>query len=78
MILTIDCKHLKQYCQLVRYILFLAWTNMKITSELQNRERVDKMAFMKAGRDPIIKTYKYDPTQVRQQSSSAIQAKKKM
>lgn len=51
---------------------------MKITAELQSRERADKMAFMKAGRDPIIKTYKYDPTQIRRQSSSAVEAKKKM
>lgn len=68
----------KYYKQLLICFLFLAWTNMKITAELQSRERADKMAFMKAGRDPIIKTYKYDPTQIRRQSSSAIEAKKKM
>uniref|UniRef100_A0A1B6MIE8 Mitochondrial inner membrane protein OXA1L n=1 Tax=Graphocephala atropunctata TaxID=36148 RepID=A0A1B6MIE8_9HEMI len=53
-----------------------AWNNMKITSELEQRERADKMAFMRAAREPIKKTYKYDPTQVRAQSSSATQAKK--
>ncbi|KAG8277554.1 Mitochondrial inner membrane protein oxa1l [Homalodisca vitripennis] len=53
-----------------------AWNNMKITNELEQRERADKMAFMRAGREPIKKTYKYDPTQVRAKSSSAAQAKK--
>ncbi|XP_054289469.1 mitochondrial inner membrane protein OXA1L-like isoform X1 [Macrosteles quadrilineatus] len=49
-----------------------SWNNFKITTELQERERMDRMAFMKAGRDPIKKTYKYDPTKVK----PTIQAKK--
>lgn len=55
---------------------FSAWTNLKITSELEQRSHADKMAFMQAGRDPIKKTYKYDPTKIRP-SATAIQAKTK-
>nr|CAD7462100.1 unnamed protein product [Timema tahoe] len=39
-----------------------AWTNMKITKELEDRQRVDEIKFQRAGRGPIQKTYKYDPT----------------
>nr|CAD7602943.1 unnamed protein product [Timema genevievae] len=39
-----------------------SWTNMKITKELEDRQRVDEIKFQRAGRGPIQKTYKYDPT----------------
>nr|CAD7430370.1 unnamed protein product [Timema monikensis] len=40
-----------------------SWTNLKITKELEERQRVDEIKFQRAGRGPIQKTYKYDPTQ---------------
>ncbi|XP_044262838.1 mitochondrial inner membrane protein OXA1L [Tribolium madens] len=51
-----------------------SWTNIKITRELEERKRIDEMQFQKAGRGPIVKTYKYDPTK---QNASAISAKKR-
>lgn len=48
---------------------------MKITRELEERRRVDELQFQKAGRGPVVKTYKYDPT--KQSSPSAISAKKR-
>lgn len=39
-----------------------SWTNMKITREMADRQRVDEMIFTKAGKGPVQKTYKYDPT----------------
>ncbi|XP_058830820.1 mitochondrial inner membrane protein OXA1L [Topomyia yanbarensis] len=39
-----------------------SWTNMKITRELQERARIDEITFQKAGKGPLVKTYKYDPT----------------
>lgn len=41
-----------------------AWTNMKITRELAERERIDEIQFQRAGQGPLVKTYKYDPTKV--------------
>ncbi|XP_044732289.1 mitochondrial inner membrane protein OXA1L-like [Chrysoperla carnea] len=41
-----------------------SWRNMKIAKELEERERFDDMQFQRAGRGPIIKTYKFDPTKV--------------
>lgn len=35
---------------------------MKITNELENRRRYDEMQFQRAGKGPVVKTYKYDPT----------------
>lgn len=46
---------------------------MKITRELQERERLDEIRFSKAGRGPLVKTYKHDPTKA---STIGIQAKK--
>lgn len=48
---------------------------MKISKELEERQRLDEIRFAKAGKGPLVKTYKYDPTKVRP-SASAIQAKK--
>ncbi|KDR14241.1 mitochondrial inner membrane protein OXA1L [Zootermopsis nevadensis] len=56
-----------------------SWTNMKITKELEDRHRYDELQFQRAGRGPIQKTYKYDPTQPRSINSTgkdAIAAKK--
>lgn len=49
-----------------------SWTNMKISKELAERQRVDEMIFTKAGKGPLQKTYKHDPTKL-----SSIQAKSK-
>ncbi|CAH0399444.1 unnamed protein product [Chilo suppressalis] len=49
-----------------------SWTNMKITKELAERQRVDEMIFTRAGKGPLQKTYKYDPTKL-----TNIQAKSK-
>ncbi|GLV46656.1 OXA1L mitochondrial inner membrane protein [Carabus blaptoides fortunei] len=50
-----------------------SWTNMKITSELEGRKRYDEMQFQRAGKGPVVKTYKFDPTK---QNASAYSAKK--
>ncbi|KAM3965411.1 OXA1L mitochondrial inner membrane protein [Aphomia sociella] len=49
-----------------------SWTNIKISRELADRQRVDELIFTKAGKGPVQKTYKYDPTKL-----SNIQAKQK-
>lgn len=53
-----------------------SWTNMKIARQLEDRERLDQMQFMQAGRGAVKKTYKYDPTQPGLPAST-VQAKKK-
>lgn len=42
-----------------------SWTNIKITQELEERSRLDEFQFQKAGKGPIVKTYKFDPTKVK-------------
>uniref|UniRef100_A0A0A9X4G0 Mitochondrial inner membrane protein OXA1L n=1 Tax=Lygus hesperus TaxID=30085 RepID=A0A0A9X4G0_LYGHE len=55
-----------------------SWTNMKITRELEERERLDNANFLRAGRGAIKKTYKFDPTQPRPpRNLSSIQLKKR-
>lgn len=49
-----------------------SWTNMKISKELAERQRVDEMIFTRAGKGPLQKTYKFDPTKL-----SNVQAKPK-
>lgn len=44
---------------------------MKVVQELKERERIDAIAFARAGREAPVKTYKYDPTKIR-----AVRAKK--
>lgn len=39
---------------------------MKITKQLSDRERVDVVQFNAAGKGPIVKTFKYDPTKQKQ------------
>jgi YidC/Oxa1 family membrane protein insertase len=59
---------------------FSAWTNMRISKELEERQRFDELQFQRAGRGPVQKTYKYDPTQPRKVSNigkDAIAAKKR-
>ncbi|CAG9566040.1 unnamed protein product [Danaus chrysippus] len=41
-----------------------SWTNMKISRELADRQRVDEMIFTRAGKGPLQKTYKFDPTKI--------------
>ncbi|XP_069674457.1 mitochondrial inner membrane protein OXA1L [Periplaneta americana] len=53
-----------------------SWTNMKITKELEERQRFDELQFQRAGKGPIQKTYKYDPTRPRR-TSDAIAAKER-
>lgn len=48
-------------------MLILAWTNMKISKQLADRERADAIQFTAAGKGPIIKTFKYDPTKQKKQ-----------
>lgn len=49
-----------------------SWTNMKISKELAERQRIDEMIFTRAGKGPLQKTYKFDPTKI-----SSMQAKTK-
>lgn len=49
-----------------------SWTNLKISKNLADRQRVDEMIFTKAGKGPLQKTYKFDPTKL-----SSVQAKPK-
>lgn len=39
-----------------------SWSNMKVTKELEERERYDEMRFKKAGVGPVVRTFKHDPT----------------
>lgn len=48
---------------------------MKISKELEERHRVDEIRFQRAGKAPLVKTYKYDPTKPR--PAVTIQAKKR-
>lgn len=41
-----------------------SWSNMKITRQIEERQQIDQIRFAKAGRGPLVKTYKYDPTKV--------------
>ncbi|GLH01501.1 Uncharacterized protein GBIM_07638 [Gryllus bimaculatus] len=50
-----------------------SFTNMKITREMEERERYDEMQFRRAGTAPLRKTFKYDPTL----PSNAVSAKKR-
>lgn len=49
-----------------------SWTNMKISRNLADRQRIDEMIFTRAGKGAVQKTFKYDPTKV-----AKIQAKPK-
>lgn len=49
-----------------------SWTNIKLSKDLAERQRIDEMLFTKAGKGPLQKTYKFDPTKL-----SSVQAKQK-
>lgn len=60
-----DCKFIDLIVFFFNYFPFpLAWTNMKITRELAERERIDEIQFQRAGKGPLVKTFKYDPTKM--------------
>jgi len=42
---------------------------MKISKQLADRERADVVQFSAAGKGPIVKTFKYDPTKQKKQST---------
>lgn len=42
-------------------IIFLAWRNMQVVKEIEERERLDHMKFTQAGRAAPVKTFKYNP-----------------
>lgn len=44
------------------YCHLLAWQNIKITKQLEERKSLDDLQFRRAGKGPVVKTYKYDPT----------------
>ncbi|XP_071557693.1 mitochondrial inner membrane protein OXA1L [Temnothorax nylanderi] len=46
-----------------------SWTNLKITKQLSDRERADTVQFNSAGKGPVIKTFKYDPTKQKQSAT---------
>ncbi|CAG9864608.1 unnamed protein product [Phyllotreta striolata] len=39
-----------------------SWENMKIAKELEERRKLDELYFQRAGRGPMVKTYKHNPT----------------
>lgn len=41
-----------------------SWTNLKLSRDLADRQRVDEIIFTRAGQGPLQKTFKYDPTKV--------------
>lgn len=58
-----------------------ALSNMKLSRELAERERVDAIQFQRAGTGPLVKTYKFDPTKVQKMptvlSSTTVPSKKR-
>lgn len=47
------------------FLYRIAWSNMKLTNELEHRRQLDQMNFERAAQGAIMKTYKYDPTRTR-------------
>lgn len=54
-----------------------SWTNLKITRELEERRRLDELQFQRAGKGPVVKTYKYDPTKQTAKNPHAVSAKER-
>ncbi|KRT86216.1 hypothetical protein AMK59_2748 [Oryctes borbonicus] len=54
-----------------------SWTNLKITRELEERRRLDELQFQRAGKGPVVKTYKYDPTKQTAKDPHAVSAKER-
>lgn len=40
------------------------WKDMRMSREVAGRQRSDELSFNQAGRGPLVKTYKFDPTKV--------------
>ena len=64
----------KQISSLTVFTLLLnsAWTNQKITAELEDRQRVIQTTFKRSGTGPIQKTYSYDPTKQKSPTAQSI------
>lgn len=58
-------------------VLIAAWTNLKISRELEERRRLDEIQFQRAGKGPVVKTYKYDPTKQITKNANAVSAKER-
>ncbi|KAK9728400.1 60Kd inner membrane protein [Popillia japonica] len=54
-----------------------SWTNLKISRELEERRRLDEIQFQRAGKGPVVKTYKYDPTKQITKNANAVSAKER-
>ncbi|XP_031619688.1 mitochondrial inner membrane protein OXA1L isoform X2 [Contarinia nasturtii] len=42
-----------------------AWSNLKLSREIEDRRRLDQINFEKAGTGPLVRTYKFDPTKMK-------------
>jgi hypothetical protein len=49
---------------------FPAWNNSQTIADVEDRARVDGVKFREAGLGPIQKTYRYDPTNVKQRKAN--------
>lgn len=48
------------------FVCFIsAWSNMKLSREIEDRRRLDQIQFERAGTAPIVRTYKFDPTKIK-------------
>ncbi|XP_031831457.1 mitochondrial inner membrane protein OXA1L-like [Nomia melanderi] len=54
-----------------------AWTNVKISSKMEDKRRADAVRFNDAGKGPLKKTFKYDPTKKRPPTAAEILTKSK-
>ncbi|KAH8268757.1 hypothetical protein KR018_000983 [Drosophila ironensis] len=50
-----------------------SWDNMKISKEIEERQRLDEIRFAKAGKGPLVKTFKYDPTKTATPTPSTVE-----
>lgn len=55
-----------------------SWSNIKLARDIEDRRLIGQVQFQRAGRAPIVKTYKYDPTKPQpQQDLSNVSAKQR-
>ncbi|XP_076670372.1 OXA1L mitochondrial inner membrane protein isoform X2 [Andrena cerasifolii] len=54
-----------------------SWTNVKISKKLQDKKYADSMQFNRAGKGPLQKTFRYDPTKNQRTAATAILTKKR-
>lgn len=47
------------------FVYISAWSNMKLSREIEDRRRLDQIQFERAGTAPIVRTYKFDPTKIK-------------